>query len=187
MQKLVDLVIVVVVVSDSPHTLDVVPAGSPEQARVNTGVTPHGAVGQVVDCPELVVQALRRVLVKSRDGRVSLLVPGEVLDPECGELVLPLGEVHVLEVDVPDVVCDVGLDAGEVMQVTVTCLFPNLVKAGLKLLLGRRTVLIPTQGRHFLHELLHFVALLLRAEDLVGAHDVTDDVGLHHDAAHDEG
>ena len=146
-QQLIDLVIVVVVVSDAPHALDVVPACSSEQGRVNTGVAPHRAVGQVVDCPELVIKILRRVLVESRDGRVSLLVPGEVLDPEGGELVLPLGEVHVLEVDVPDVVCDVGLDAGQVVgKVTVTRLLPDLVKAGLQLLLRRRTVLIPTQG-----------------------------------------
>ena len=44
-QQFIDLVIVVVVVSDSPHTLDVVPVGSPEQGRVNTGVWAHRAVG----------------------------------------------------------------------------------------------------------------------------------------------
>ena len=146
MQQFVDLVIVVVVVSDSPHALDVVPGGSPEQGRVNTGVAPHGVVGQVVDCPELFIQTIRCRLVKSRDGRVSLLVPAEVLDPEGGELVLPLGEVHVLEVDVLDVVCDVGLNVGEFINITITRLFPDLVKAGLKHLLGRWTVLLPTQG-----------------------------------------
>ena len=141
MQKLVDLVIVVVVVSDSPHTLDVVPVGSPEHGRVNTGVWAHRAVGQVVDCPELVVQALRRVLVKSRDGGVSLLVPGEVLDAEGGGLVLPLGEVHVLEVDVPGVEAEVGLGGRVLPALRLAGLPADGVEPVLELLLGRRAVL----------------------------------------------
>ena len=129
MQQLIDLVIVVVVVSDSPHALDVVPAGASEQGRVNTGVAPHRAVGQVVDRPELVIQTLRRVLVKPRDGGVSLLVPGEVLYPKSGGLVLPLGEVYVLEVDVHDEVRHVRLHLVEVTEVTITRLFSDRVEA----------------------------------------------------------
>ena len=140
-QQLIDLVIVVVVVSDSPHALDVVPAGASEQGRVNTGVAPHRAVGQVVDRPELVIQTLRRVLVKPRDGGVSLLVPGEVLNPEGGGLVLPLCEVHVLEFGVADIEADVGDDLRVITDVAITGLAPDVVEPGLELLLGRWTVL----------------------------------------------
>ena len=140
-QQFIDLVIVVVVVSDSPHTLDVVPASSPEEGRVNTGVAPHSAIGQVVDCPELVIKILRRVLVKSRDGRVPLLVPGKVLDPEGGELVLSLGKVHILEVCVTDIEADVRDDTRLITGVAITGLAPDVVEPGLELLLGRGTVL----------------------------------------------
>ena len=102
--------VVVVIMPHPPHTLDVVPAGPPEQRGVDTAVAAHGAVGQVVDCPELLVQQLRRVLVEPGDGGESLLVPAEVLDPEGVELVLPPGEVHVLEVDVLHEVVDLRLE-----------------------------------------------------------------------------
>ena len=64
MQQLVDFVVVVVVVPDAPHCLDVVPAGAAEERGVDAGVSAHRAVRQVVDRAELVVQTLRRVLVK---------------------------------------------------------------------------------------------------------------------------
>ena len=112
--------IVVVIMSDPPQTLDVVPAGPPEQRRVNTGVTAHGPVRQVVDGPELVVQTLRRVLVKPGDGRVALLVPGEVLDPERGELVLSLVEVDILEVSITNELTNVRLHQKMITNVTIT-------------------------------------------------------------------
>ena len=139
--QLIDLMIVVVIMSHPPQTLDVVPAGPPEQRRVNTGVTAHGPVRQVVDGPELVVQTLRRVLVEPGDGRVALLVPGEVLDPEGGELVLSLGKVHILEVCVTDIEADVRDDTRVITGVAITGLAPDVVEPGLELLLGRGTVL----------------------------------------------
>ena len=109
-----------------PHTLDVVPAGPPEQRGVDTAVAPHRPVRQVVDRPELIVQQLGRVLVKPGDGGVSLLIPAEVLHPEGVVLLLPPGEVHVLEVHVLDEVVDVGL-VGDVLMLTlcITALNPH--------------------------------------------------------------
>ena len=75
MQQLVDFVVVVVVVPDAPHCLDVVPAGAAEQRGVDAGVSAHRAVRQVVDRPELVVQALRRVLVKPDQYCKLLQIP----------------------------------------------------------------------------------------------------------------
>ena len=112
--------VVVVIMPHPPHTLDVVPAGPPEQRGVDTAVAAHGAVGQVVDCPELLVQQLGRVLVEPGDGGVSLLVPAEVLDPECVVLLLPPGEVHVLEVQVLDEVVDVRLGVSLVLTLCIT-------------------------------------------------------------------
>jgi hypothetical protein len=55
-EKIIDLSIIIIIMPDAPQALDVVPAGPPEQGGVYTGVPAHGPVGQVVDCPELVVQ-----------------------------------------------------------------------------------------------------------------------------------
>ena len=128
-EQLIDLVIVVVIVSDAPQTLDVVPAGPPEQRRVNTGVTAHRPVRQVVDGPELVVQTLGGVLVKPGDGGVALLVPGEVLDLEGGKLVLSLGKVDILEVDVSDKLTDIRLNVWLITNITITSLNSHNVES----------------------------------------------------------
>ena len=128
-EQLIDLVIVVVIVSDAPQTLDVVPAGPPEQRRVNTGVTPHRPVRQVVDGPKLVVQTLGGVLVEPGDGGVALLVPGEVLDLEGGKLVLSLGKVDILEVDVSDKLTDIRLNVWLITNITITSLNSHNVES----------------------------------------------------------
>ena len=128
-EQLIDLVIVVVIVSDAPQTLDVVPAGPPEQRRVNTGVTAHRPVRQVVDGPELVVQTLGGVLVEPGDGGVALLVPGEVLDLEGGKLVLSLGKVDILEVDVSDKLTDIRLNVWLITNITITSLNSHNVES----------------------------------------------------------
>ena len=82
MQKIIHLCIVVIIMPDTPQALDVVPAGPPEEGGVYAGVLAHGPVGQVVDCPELVIQQLSYVIVKLRDHGVTLLVPIKVLNPK---------------------------------------------------------------------------------------------------------
>ena len=82
-EKIIDLSIIIIIMPDAPQALDVVPAGPPEQGGVYTGVPAHGPVGQVVDCPELVVQQLRHVIVKLRQHGVALLIPVKVLNPKC--------------------------------------------------------------------------------------------------------
>ena len=52
-KKLIDLMIVIVVMADTPEALDVVPAGPPEERRVDTGVAAHRPVRQVVNRPKL--------------------------------------------------------------------------------------------------------------------------------------
>ena len=104
MEKIIDLCIIIIIMPDTPQTLDIVPASPPEQGGVNTGVPPHGPVGQVVDGPELVVQQLRHVIIELRYHGVSLLIPVKVLYPEGGKLCFSSTacKVHVLKVHVPD-------------------------------------------------------------------------------------
>ena len=104
MKKIINLCIIIIIMSYTPQTLYIVPAGPPEQGGVNTGVPPHGPVGQVVDGPELVVQQLRHVIIELRYHGVALLIPVKVLNPEGRKLCFSSTtcKVHVLKVHVPD-------------------------------------------------------------------------------------
>jgi len=97
-QKLIDLGIVVVIVSYTPQTLDIIPACPPEKAGVYGGMSSHRAIGEVVDRPELIVKELGDVVIEARDHTVTLLVPVEVIDPKGRKLRLatPLGKVNIL-------------------------------------------------------------------------------------------
>lgn len=74
-QQLVNLAVVVVVVPDAVHALDVVPDGPTELGRVHVGPAGNRVVREVVRQPELVVQVEAHVVVEpgmSLDGMVEV-------------------------------------------------------------------------------------------------------------------
>lgn len=72
-QQLVDLAVVVVVVPNAVHALDVVPDGTTELGRIDVGPPGNRVVRKVVRQPELVVQVEAHVVVETgkRMGRVT--------------------------------------------------------------------------------------------------------------------
>lgn len=82
LEQLVHLVVVVIVVPDAEHTLNVVPDRSSETGRVHLAVRAHCVVGEVVGCLELIVEEIADVVVETIHQRVAMIVPGVVLHPE---------------------------------------------------------------------------------------------------------
>ena len=78
-QQLVDLAVVVVVVADAEHALDVVPDGAPEARRIHVLDRTHRVVRQVVRQPELVIDQVAHVVVQPVDERKRVVVPRIVL------------------------------------------------------------------------------------------------------------
>ena len=82
LQQLVHLAVVIVVVADTKHALDVIPNGPPEAGRVHVPLGAHRVVRQVVRQPEFLVDQIAHVAVQSVDQRVGVVIPRIVLHPE---------------------------------------------------------------------------------------------------------
>ena len=82
LEQLVHLVVIVIVVPDAEHTLNVVPDRSSETGRVHLAVRAHCVVGEVVGCLELIVEEIADVVVEAVHQRVAVIVPGVVLHAE---------------------------------------------------------------------------------------------------------
>jgi len=160
-QKLIDLGIVVIIMSYTPQTLDIIPACPPEKAGVYGGMSSHRAIGEVVDCPELVVKELGDVVVKARDHTVALLVPVEVIDPKGRKLGLatPLGKVDILKVDILDKLADVRLNRRDCQGLWANATQLHGAKPDGELLLWWEGRLLSLQSLHSLQQLFHLIQL----------------------------
>lgn len=87
LQKLIDLVVIVIVVPDAEHALDVVPYGPSEPRSVHPAMRAHCVVGEIVGCLEFVVEEVADVVVEAIHERVAVIVPGVVLHAEGGDIV----------------------------------------------------------------------------------------------------
>jgi len=78
-QQLVHLAVVVVVVADAKHALDVVPDGASKARCIHVLHRAHRVVRQVVRQPELVIDQVAHVVVQPVDERKRVVVPRIVL------------------------------------------------------------------------------------------------------------
>lgn len=81
-QQLVHLTVVIVIMPDAEHALDVVPDGAPEARCINVLLRAHGVVRQVIGQPEFLVDQVTHVAVQSVDQRVGVVIPRIILHPE---------------------------------------------------------------------------------------------------------
>lgn len=81
-QHLIDFAVIVVVVTDAEHALDVIPDGRAEARRVHVPFRAHEVVGQLVHQPEFVVQQVADVVVQPVDEREGVIVPRIILNPK---------------------------------------------------------------------------------------------------------
>lgn len=97
LEQLIDLVVVVVVVPDAEHTLDVIPNGPPEARGVDFAVRAHCVIRQVVGRLEFIIEKVTDVVVQPVYERVAVIVPRIVLDAESRYVVqlAALQEEHV--------------------------------------------------------------------------------------------
>lgn len=87
LEELIHLVVIVIIMSDAEHALNVVPNGPSETRRVHFAVRAHRVVRQVVGGLELIIKEVADVVVESVDERVTVVVPGIVLHAERGYVV----------------------------------------------------------------------------------------------------
>lgn len=81
-EQLIHLVVIVIVVPDAEHTLNVIPDGPSETGRVDFAVLAHRVIRKIVGCLEFVVQKITDIVVQTIDQRVTVIVPRIVLDAE---------------------------------------------------------------------------------------------------------
>lgn len=55
LEQLVYFVVIVIVMPDAKHTLNIIPDRSSETGRVHTAVRAHGKVGEIISCLEFFV------------------------------------------------------------------------------------------------------------------------------------
>lgn len=82
LEHLVHLAVVVVVVPDAEHALDVVPDGGAEARRVHVPLRAHEVVRERVHEPELLVEQVADVVVQPVEQRERVVVPRVVLHAE---------------------------------------------------------------------------------------------------------
>lgn len=78
-QHLIDFAVVVIVVPDAEHALNVIPNGCTEARRIDILLRAHKIVCQLVHQTELVVQQVAHVIVQAVDERKGVIVPRVVL------------------------------------------------------------------------------------------------------------
>lgn len=95
-EELINLVVIVVIVPYSEHTLDVVPYCSSETRCIDLTMRTHRVVRQIVSRLELVVEEIAHIVVKSIHQRVTVIIPGIVLHAE-GRYVVQLTSLKIEE------------------------------------------------------------------------------------------
>lgn len=81
-EQLIDLVVIVIIVSYTEHTLYVVPDRPSETRRVDLVVCAHSIVCQIVRVLEFVVEEVAHIVVQTVHQGVTVIVPGAVLHAE---------------------------------------------------------------------------------------------------------
>lgn len=107
-QKLVYFPIIIVIIPDAEHAVDVVPDGPAQHAGVHIFVCGHGVVCQVVGDLKLLIQHLTNIRVEPVYQRVAVVLPAVVLDSEGGHLFPSSGEVFVAVAGVLKVTGDIS-------------------------------------------------------------------------------
>lgn len=82
LEQLIHLVVIVIVVPDAEHALYVVPDRPSEARRIDLVVRAHGIICQIVRGLEFVVDKITDVVVQTIHQRITVIVPGIVLDAE---------------------------------------------------------------------------------------------------------
>lgn len=106
---LIDFAVVVIIVPDAKHALDIVPNGSPKFGRVHICAASHRKVRQIVYGTEFVVQQITDIVVQSIYQRVAVIVPRVVLNAKCARYVFRIAaslEILVREGRILDQVTD---------------------------------------------------------------------------------
>lgn len=82
-QYLIHFSVIVIIVADAKHALNIIPNGRAEAWRINVPLGAHKIVRQLVHEPELVVEQVANIVVQPVDEWESVIVPGIILNPKC--------------------------------------------------------------------------------------------------------
>lgn len=86
LEHLVHLGVVVVIVPDAVHTVNVVPDGLSECSCVNLTIVPHSVISEVEGGVEAVLQQIANVAVQPVGQGKALVLPGIILNSEGRDL-----------------------------------------------------------------------------------------------------
>lgn len=84
LEELVNLVVIVIVVPDTEHALNVIPDRPSETGRVHLAVRAHRVIGEIVRRFEFVVEQITDVVVETVHQWITMIVPWVVLHAERG-------------------------------------------------------------------------------------------------------